>query len=336
MEKEVKILLYKEKGGVKVYFYILEGLKSGKNPSELAKKLGFSKQRINKYISKLKQQGYIEKISYGVWKVKKEVNLTEGGVVNLTEGIGKKRFTSFPDSTRGHAFMFKLQLPKDFRNWDRRESYLQEHNIPYEPYEVAKVKRGQKLKIKDFTIYLTNSNIIFYTKESFYAENSTESKSLALSIFIDRVKTLENLLKANFSYSGRYKFRVLRQHYALIKNALASQYNEEGKKLHVYTEKGLWLVIDNSFNLNELETLNRETADSDNKKVQDWFNGLKKYEGFTPEFLMKGFSGIISNQLIFDSNMKSHIEAVQKLGEGVANFNEQIKKLNVLIEKGLK
>lgn len=50
------------------YFSILELIRSGKNPAFISKELGVSKQRMNYYLSRLKEQGCIEKVNYGVWK----------------------------------------------------------------------------------------------------------------------------------------------------------------------------------------------------------------------------------------------------------------------------
>jgi hypothetical protein len=317
-----------------VYFYIFSSIQQGKNPTQISKELNLTKQNLNRYIQNLKRKGFIQKIGYGTWRILKSFDQKEVNILSSDRVERSKHFS--PDSIRGHAFMFRLQINSKTRNWYQKEKFLIKNKIAYKPYYVGGHKRGQQIIFKDWKVQLTNSSIIFQTKKSFLSDTTKDSKSYAVYEFLSRVKALENILHANLSISGTYRFKVCRQHYSLIKNALAKQYNSEGKKLKVYTENGLWFIIDNSYNLNEAEGVHSKTADSDVRKVQEWFNGLKKYEGFTPEFLMKGFSGIISNQLIFDSNMKSHIDAVQKLGKGVANFNEQIKNFNVIIEKALK
>jgi len=303
-----------------IFTSILNGVENGKSLSQIARENNMSKQALNHYARELKRRGFIRKVGYGTWR--KEVKTS---VVS-----GQKEVKN---SVRGHGFQFKLKLPANFRNWDKREEFLTKKKINFKPYYVAGVKRGQQFKFKEFTIQLTDKHIIMHTKQDFYSSNAQDSKNYALSVFLDRIISLENLLKANFSFNGKYKFKVTRQHYALIKNELAIQYHKEGKKLHVYTDKGLWLIIDNSFNLHELETIQKETADADNLKVQKWFNGLKKYDGFTPEFLMKALGGVTANQQIYANNVKTHISAIKQLAENVNILTEKIEEFSKHVKK---
>jgi hypothetical protein len=56
--------------------------------------------------------------------------------------------------------------------------------------------------------------------------------------------------------------------------------------LQVRTTSGLWSVIDNSFNQHDAETVHAETADTDNQKVQAFFNSLKVYP-LTTDFILE-------------------------------------------------
>jgi hypothetical protein len=311
----------------KLYFSIYSNIQQGKNLTQISKDFGLSKQAINHYTRTLKQQGFIEKIGFGSWRVLKPFSKVYSVVIGQTSKVYES------DSIRGHAFMFKLQLPANFRHWDKRASFLKENNIEFIPYKVGGIERGQALKLRGFTIYLTSKHIIFQTKESFFAENTKEAKNYALFEFLEGVKALENLLKANFSFGSKYKFKVSRQHYALIKNSLAEQYNRENKKLFCYADKGLWLVIDNSLQLNELEGVHKETADLDTQKVQNFFNGLKKHEGFTPEFILESLGRVTENQRMFDSNFVSHLAVIQELGAAVRRLSEKVEEFSQHIKK---
>jgi len=142
---------------------------------------------------------------------------------------------------------------------------------------------------------------------------------------------VERLLRADFSLFGKYKFRVARQHYALIKNSLARQYLEDGKKLAVYSGRGLWLLIDNSYNLEELETVHPKTADKDNGKVQDFFNGLDMVEGFTPQFVLKALAENNTQLLAYADQNREHLALIQDYrAESVENRKESAENRKVL------
>ena len=120
----------------------------------------------------------------------------------------------------------------------------------------------------------------------------------------------------------------------MIKNCLAKQFDNEGKKLHVYNANGLWMLIDNSFNLHETETVKVNEAVSDNEGIQAYFNSHKNTNfKITPEFVLEVMNGIQQNQLIFDKNMKSHIMAIQKLGVGADNLSKKVDELSKVIKE---
>lgn len=153
------------------------------------------------------------------------------------------------DSVRAHAFQFTLSINPDLRNWDKREEILKKLGIKFKPLNVF--GGGQAFEFKGRKVWLTRKSIIVFEKSSYMAENSTEARKYAVYDFLSFVGALERYLKADFGTSRKnVKFKVSRQHYALIKNALAKQY------------------------------------DKDNLKVQAFFNGIKKFEGFTPEFVV--------------------------------------------------
>ncbi len=271
-QKEVK----KQLASKNFYLYVFDQIKEGLRPSHMCKNLGISKQRLNYYLSSLKRDGFIKKISYGTWEIiekrsKKEVKKQLTGSPH--QHVRNFYFFLKPDMVRGHAFLFTIQIPK-LRNWPKREQVMEKRGIKFKRLENV-FGEAQKIEFKGRKIHLTSKSIIIYEKSSYMAETSSEAKSYAINELLKLIRSLERFLGADFSFQGQYRFKVSKQHYALVKNALARQYDQEGKKLQVYNAGELWFVIDNSFNLHEAETLHPRTADIDNKKIQDFFNDLK-------------------------------------------------------------
>lgn len=321
-------------GSSNLNFFIFNQLKAGIRPSKICDRFGIKKTTVQYYLSKLKQAGFIEKLGYGVWEILKEFNEKE---VQKTTKVTSRQLEANlnlfkQDKVRGHAFQFKIKLP-ELRNWNNREKLFLKKNIDFEPLLIGGINRGQKLEFKGRKIWLTNKSIVIYEKSSYLADTSKESQERAIQDMLSLMKSLEKHLKANFKTGRYYKFKVSKQHYSLVKNALAQQYDKEGNKLQVFNEDGLWFLIDNSYNLHEAETVHPKTSVEDNKKVQNYFNGIKKFEDYTPQFVVSSMQGIQNNQLIFAKNIESHIKAIQDISSATQMLKEEVVKLRKTINK---
>ena len=285
-------------------------------PSKIAEDLEISKQNLYYYTTTLKKAGCIKKIGYGVWKYLKDYKAEK---VKKIVVIGQNsRATLNENDVRGHGFLFKLSLPENFRNWEKREKILTKLGVKFNPYFVGGIKRGQRLTAQKTKVALTDKSIIINFPESFIRETATLAKKDALEKFLRVVKHLERTFRADFSQFGNYKFRVSRQHYSLIKNSLARQYlnNEyDKKKLHVYSGRGLWLLIDNSFNLAELEAVHKDTGVKDCTKVQEFMNGLDMVEGYTPQFIMKALATNNAQLLEYKDQNIEHLKLIKMYQE---------------------
>jgi hypothetical protein len=312
------------------YLCILRHIYSGIQPATICKLKGIPKTTLQYQLNKLKHEGAIRKIGYGTWEVSDTAifdlkRSTKTSQVAYTKVPQNSNFLT-QDSVRGHGFVFTLKLNKELRNWGRREEFLEKNNIKYIKLKIP--KGGQRIIFKGRKIWLTDKSVIVYEKSSYFSETAKGAKDYAIYKFISLIKSLERYLQADFTIkAGRqYKFKVSRQHYALVRNALAQQYDKEGKKLQVYTANGLWFLMDNSFDLHEAETVHPETADDDNHKVQSFFNSLKDYP-LTTDFILETMKGIQANQLLFARNHETHIQAIEELGHGVRTLTDLIVKL---------
>ena len=321
---------------------ILSYLRAGLNPAKIAAKLSMPPSTLQYHLSILKKQGCISKAGYGTWEIlnlpvqakKRTAGLPRVGSPQHPPSRGSSsthtavltqtelaRFTQ--DSVRAHAFVFTMQVPRNLRNWNNkmRVKFLETNSIPFIPLGIG--GGGQRIIVKDRKTWLLNRSIIIYDKASYFAEEALQAKTTALATHLAIIKHIERLLHTSFLIGSDYKFKVSRQHYSLIYNALAKQYNAAGEKLEIRTDKGAWFLIDNSYNMNEAETVHPTTAMSDNKKVQDFFNGVKT-TAITPEFILQAMNGIQENQAAFAVNISSHIDAIRKLGSGVEQMNSLI------------
>jgi DNA-binding transcriptional ArsR family regulator len=331
---------------------ILSYLKDDISPAKIWRKMGIPESTFQYHFSILKKQGLIRKLGYGTWEVidqpdsakKRTVGLSRVGTPQDPHFRGSSRGSPAvltqtqlqqfqQDSVRAHAFVFTLQVQRNLRNWNnkKREQFLNAHNIPFKSLNIG--GGGQRIIVKDRKVWLLNKSIIIYDKSSYFAEDALRAKGTAIATHLSIIKHIERLLHVEFRIGDDYKFKVSRQHYALIQNALAKQYNEAGEKLEVRNGRGLWFLIDNSFSMNEAETVHSSSAMSDNLKVQGYFNGLKEIPAthgsptYTPAFVLEVMNGIQQNQMAFAENMTSHIDAVKSLGSGVKDMTAAIERL---------
>ncbi len=292
-EKRVK----KSTGTVKkinLDFTIFQYLCRGYWPAKISDKLKISKAVVSYHTTSLEERGLVRMRAQGVWDIlqnykKKELKKTTRVGSNQ---LGEKLDSFEEDSTRAHAYQFKLKLKENLKNWTNREKILIERKIEFK--ELTHLfGGGQGIVFKGRKIHITNKTIIIYEKASYFAPNSEQGNSSAMIDVLKLVKSLERELSADFSIKGEYKIKVTRQHHSLIKNTLANIYNtSKSGKLEVSDSKGQWLLIDNSWNLDELECIHPKTGVPDSMGMQGWMNSMKKTNfEVTPESILEDFEG---------------------------------------------
>lgn len=296
----------------KLYLTIFELFKEGKNPNQISKELSMSKQKLHYYTHKLKELGYIQKIGYGTWEVKKNT-------LNTLEFKKDKRI-------RGHAFIWKIKVPKEIKDW---KELLNSKNIKY---NLVGKEKFPRLIINNKKIWLGKKNIIIYENKSFYANNSINSRKYAAESLLCCLGALYRKLGLNVS---RHVFQPSREHYGMIKNDLARQCNKNGEKIIIHDDlEGQWLWIDDSESLGELET-GGSKAVVRSKQVQTWWNSNKKHNfevdaDFTLGALNKlSLAQVESNRqlLEYQKQNKEHLTLIQEYRKESQENQKLIKEL---------
>lgn len=337
METSKKPNVPKVKGSMpkyNLYLSILHLIEIGTRPSRISVLLAIKKQNLNHYLQRLKDHGLIRKVGYGVWKatenaMDKVKRLDVGRSLSMSGGI---------KVIRSHGFGFYVKIPKIFR-WVNREDYLKKENIPYTK---DNLNQGQKFVWKGFHVFLFNKGIRLMQKEgedSIFTHSAILSNEIAIRRVIEAIRSLERLFSATFSIKGQYNVKITRQHHALIKNELANLYNKENRKIFVFDEKGLWLLIDDSLKLDELETVRGSSADGDmDNVVKPFFNDLKEFfkeTGEVPKFsnVMKIANQTVENQAFHEANIKSHVVAIQENTETAKEMRSSVPLLTDAVQK---
>lgn len=328
------------------FLTIYDSIKVGKNLKQICEDLQCSKQKLNYYLLPLKCANLIQKVGYGTWEIKAPFNENFNqnfkrckkkilGHTPDTQELSALR----PNDIRSHALVFNLKIPK-IPDWNKRKEYLNRINMPYK--EITLIGGGEQIEYKGRKIQFTNKSIIVYEKSSYFAETTVGSKNYTIYDFKQLIISLENLLHTSLKINGNYIFKICKFHYSLVRNSLAKQYDRENKKLRVYCGPGQYIIIDNSFNLHELEIEGKDIdrGDKASERMQESIKAIES--GITIPALanslkeivdMVGKSQEIFNKEIpmraeYNENLKSHIQAIKDLGNGIREFNNNIGRFN--------
>ena len=270
------------------YLTILSLLKENKTPREIQKILNISKQNLNYYLVKMKKRGSIIKQN-GIWKVVK---------IQLRT----------PKKVRGHAFIWRVRIPKEIKGWNKRIEILKNNNITIKLVGIGNTPR---VIINNRKVWLGNKSIVIFEPESFYGENAIQSKKYAVLSLLTTLNAIEHKLGINLH---PYQFKPSREHYGLIKNDLAIQCNRKKEKIYVRDDlEGGWLWIDDSHSLGELETGGKKALVR-NIQVDKWFNDHKKHDfQVTPSFLLESIKGLVNVQEMNAQNIIKHQSVLNEM-----------------------
>lgn len=308
---------------------ILSLIKSGLSPAKISKKYNIPKQTIDYSVSKLKKQGCIEKKGYGVWEYIKDLKEVPKRPRGYKVGqIG----TSPKKEIRGHAFIWKIDFFGNCYDWKELFRKYRKKNLTFNFILNKKVIR---LVFKNRKVWLTKSGIIIYESMDFLGKSSFQVKGSAV---FEMDSLIKDLLKELNVKLRPYRFTTSREHYGMIKNELARQYNDRKEKMFIKSEEGtIWLWIDDSESLGELETRDPNIS----RQVQNHYNDHKKH-GFEigASFVLDGFAkqndSINRNAEHLEyhaENMKSHVGATKDLSDASKDLKKEVKRIGDVLEK---
>ena len=127
------------------------------------------------------------------------------------------------------------------------------------------------------TVRLYGNSIEVYVAKSFWGDSVQKATSRS-NLYVNRLLTrLESEFKIIIVKDRSQNIKVVNAHYSEVNNGLAKDCNINKDKIKVYSNEGkLWFLIDNSFNLDEAETVHPQRSKQDMEKViVPFFNDLR-------------------------------------------------------------
>jgi len=315
---------------------VLDFLYKGGNPHSISESLKIARSTTTEHLKRLQKHGLAQKPEgYGtLWQITEKgkflVEKSVGIPVKSIRVAARQSVKSVKylhsDFNRGHALQFKLRLPGKWTNEERKQ-LLEELGIPYKNLNLF--GGGQGIEFRGKKAHLTNSSIIIYDSEDHFAISAQKSEDNASIKILYLIKALEREFGKLLSISGKYAIKITKRHHALIKNAIAEIYNKPKRtKLEVYDEKGLWLLIDNSWNLGELECVHSVTGVENAEGMREIMNSFKRTDfKVTSDFVLGNFKET-------DERIKKLSEQSLQLSQVMEQMNGNIIRLTHIVMKG--
>ena len=152
------------------------------------------------------------------------------------------------------------------------------------PYE-QKRKTGNLFYLEGNTIRLYKDSLEIYSGKDFYGSTVQEATSESIYYWNRFFVKLENHLGIILIKPRKHNVKMVNYHYAEVGNELANECDTKDMKIRIFTtdDNKLWFKIDNSFQLNEAETLHPGTAKQDMENaVKPFFNDIRDHKSLLP------------------------------------------------------
>jgi hypothetical protein len=282
--------------------------------SKIAELTKRSPKTIYKAFSNYREKGWINKDRSLTSKGVKKVELA---FVRVEKGESKSRITQLKSNTiRLHNLAFTINLPKPFSKINK---FLELKNISYKTINMGTWNIKQ-IVIDNRKVWINPKKLILYMG-SYYSDIPLNAFIQALNELKSLVFKIQRMFNIKLIKGNSIDFEVSRQHYSLIKNQLAKEYNKKKKKLYVYdTNNRLRLLIDNSLNLHEFEAVDNKLSKEDMEKVQPYFLDVLEKEHYLPsnskemlDILVKENLKLAQNFTAYNQNIKKHLKVLDSM-----------------------
>ncbi len=195
--------------------------------------------------------------------------------------------------------------------------HAQQFNIKliYQDYKYFRIlKKSNILTIDDNTIRLHKKSINVYSHTFFMADTVEKAIEQSLEYWQKFFIRLENDLKVIIVKSRYQNIKLVKAHYSEMDNEFAKEKRLSGEKFQIRCKDSgkLWLIIDNSFNLDELEFIHPETGEQDATKLKGFIDDIRDNE-ITTVTDLKNIMGSMAKTTL---NNSKQIESILILLKG--------------------
>ncbi len=244
----------------------------------------------------------------------------KGALNNRLEGVEKIEGTFQPPTNqiRLHAQEFNIKLL--FKD-QRYNELLDKSNIEY---------------IDGNTIKLYSNSIEIYSAHIFMGEDVQSATSKSIHYWNRFFIKLEDYFNVILMKNRYQNIKLVKAHYSEINNELAKDYEVKGDKIKIFTRDDgkLWFLIDNSFNLHEIETVHPKTSKQDmGDVIKPYFNDLRENKHFLPSEVVNMIGQVTQNQQMFAKNIKTHMNVLNAMKNTLKDISTNLSKKPLKLKK---
>ena len=283
------------------YYIVYSHIKEGKSPIQISQTLNISKQRVNYYISFLKNKGIIRKNKSGIFEILKDID--EKTLLKQVKGRSKKISSLGTGLSKPIINLHAFQI-----------------NFPILEGEIKDEDWKIKEKLKNWIPkYTTLTNLGGLTLKN----NNNKS----LTIFA-HARNLKNLSEV---HNLAFKIRAFISEYFKKKyNVILDVFNCETKNLNLATqdkEAEEMISKGERFEL-DLDKISEKIFKNDKLKAKAWIDGSPfQFSAETNDLEWK------RAYLQMPFNMRNTLQAVNYIAQNYASHAGIVEKLNHLLEE---
>lgn len=132
---------------------------------------------------------------------------------------------------------------------------------------------GQSFNKGTSLIKIWKDAIELYIYSEFLGNTEEEAELKAFNFIYKEIKYIEDTFKLKIIKKDKQNIKIVNSHYAHVNNGIARQYNKEDLTLKVVGNDGkVWLIVDKSKGLDELECIHSNLADKDSRITSEYTN----------------------------------------------------------------
>lgn len=300
---------------------LLQSNPEGLRVKLVIKMLGLPQRTVYNRLHKLERVKIIKHIN-PIWKIASPTALSDKLAKSLKG-----------DKIQQHKFSFICKLIRKPKWWAKRGNQLETFGLSNSNHLWSKNNSYQQF-FHDSILIQTYSNSIIYINQKYYWGN--DPYDCFIQSLEDVLKAhcyLEDRIRFQFTMQGIPHFSVRSQHYVKLRDALARKCKKEGNMIKVEIDNKLRAWVDLS-DPRGTEFGHKDYAPEDTTKYSNFIKDI--IENDAPimtqiaqrqNFIEEQVINVTKNQGVFDSNMQSHLDVLNRIGLAVDELRKEIKKI---------
>lgn len=229
----------------------------------------------------------------------------------------------------------------DFIHTSKGEKRIRLHGEQWVAKILYKFPRYEKVRLKQsvvfvggFRVIFNKRNVEFYSQVFFWGQDVNEATQLSLDAFQRALVLVENDAGVSLVKDRYFSIRRVKAHYAEVQNEVAKDAGDKKIKVFAREDGKLAFLVDNSFNLNELEGVHPATSKEDADAAVRFLDDLRTNDPPLPSELAGYITSLARIQDIevrklggYAQAITEHISAIKKLGVSVEELSVVVRNL---------